>query len=126
MKKIAIAFLLTTLTATIAFAGQRVPERLNLSDAQKTQWQELRRSFHQENRAFLESFRQTMHDFRAAREANDTAKLESLRPIVQANRAQMQQLREAHDRQLLSILNDEQKAQFQQLRAERQARRRHR
>ena len=100
MKKITIAFLVAAFSATVAFAGQghgHVAEKLNLSDAQKAQWQEIRRSFHQENKAFLEQARAAMHDFRAAREANDTAKVESLKPVVKTNRAQMRQLREAED-----------------------------
>src|SRR3954470_22693232 len=120
MKRIAIAILIAAFSATIAFAGER---GLNLSDAQKTQWQEIRRSFHQDNRAFLDSFRQSMREFREARESNDTAKLESLRPVMQANRAQMQQLRDAQDQKLMSILNDEQKAQFEQMKAQRRRRR---
>ena len=124
MKKIAIAFLVAAFSATIAFAGGRPAERLNLSDAQMAQWKEIHRSFRQDNREFLESFRQTMRDFREAREANDTAKVESLKPVIQQNRAQMRQLHEAQEQKLLSILNDEQKAQFQQLRSERRTRRR--
>lgn len=122
MKKIVIAFLVAAF-ATIAFA-QGPAERLNLSDAQKAQWHQLRRSFHEENKAFLQSARQTMRDFRAAREANDTAKIESLKPTVQANRAQMRQLREAQDQKLMAILNEEQRAQFMQFKSERRNRRR--
>ena len=124
MKKIAIAFLVAAFSATIAFAGGHPAERLNLSDAQKAQWQEIHRSFRQDNREFLESFRQTMRDFRAAREANDTAKIESLKPVVQQNRAQMRQLHQAQEQKLMSILNDEQKALFQQMKSERQMRQR--
>jgi len=125
MKKVIIAFLVAAFSATFAFAGQgHLAEKLNLSEAQKAQWQELRKSFHQENKAFLEQARATMHDFRAAREANDTAKVESLKPVVQANREQMRQLREAQDQKLMAILTAEQQAQFQQLKAERQQHRR--
>jgi Spy/CpxP family protein refolding chaperone len=123
MKKIVIAILVAAFSATIAFA-QGPAERLNLSDAQKAQWKQLRRSFHEENKAFLQSARQTMHDFRAARQAHDTATIESLKPTVQANRAQMRQLREAQEQKLMAILNDEQRAQFLQFKSERQQHRR--
>ena len=127
MKKIIVAFIVAAFSVTIAFAGQgHLAEKLNLSDAQKAQWQELRRSFHQENKAFLEQARAAMRDFRAARDANDTAKVESLKPVVQANREQMRQLREAQDQKLMAILNAEQQTQFQQLKAERQGRHRQR
>jgi len=120
MKKIVIAFIVAAFSATFAFAGQgHLAEKLNLSDAQKTQWQEIRRSFHQDNKAFLDQARQTMRDFRAARDANDTAKIESLKPVVQANREQMRQLREAQEQKLMGILNDEQRAQFQELKQHR-------
>ena len=126
MKKLITTIVVAAFSATIAFAHQgsgRLSEKLNLSDAQKTQWQEIERTFHQDNRAFFDQCHKTMQDFRAAREANDTAKLESLKPVVQANRAQMQQLREAEDQKLMSILDDQQKAQYQQLKSERQQRR---
>ena len=120
MRKIVIAFIVAAFSATFAFAGQgRLAEKLNLSDAQKAQWQELRRSFHQDNKAFLEQARQTRRDFRAARDANDTAKIESLKPVVQANRTQMRQLREAQEQKLMDILNEEQRAQFQELKQHR-------
>ena len=49
------------------------------------------------------------------------AKVQSLEPTLQANRTQMKQLREAQEQKLMSVLNDEQKAQYQQLKADRQS-----
>src|SRR5947209_2930267 len=127
MKKIITAIVVAACSVTMAFAhpgSGRVAEKLNLSDAQKAQWQQLHHSFHQDNRAFLDQARATKRDFRAARDANDTAKVESLKPVVQANRAQMRQLREAQDQKLMAILNEEQRAQFLQFKAERHQHRR--
>lgn len=129
MKKIITAIVVLACSATMAFAhpgSGHLAQKLNLSDAQKAQWQEVQRSFRQENKAFLEQARATMRDFRAARDANDTAKVESLKPVVQANREQLRQLREAQDQKLMAILNAEQQAQFQQLKAERQGQHRRR
>ena len=129
MKKIITAIVVLACSVTMAFAhpgSGRLAEKLTLSDAQKAQWKDLQRSFHQDNKAFLEQARATMRDFRAARQSNDTAKIESLKPVVQANREQMRQLREAQDQKLMAILNAEQQAQFQQLKAERQAQHRQR
>ncbi len=104
--------------------GDRVAEKLNLSDAQRQQWRDMERSFHQDNKAFLEQARKTRQDIHAAVEANDMAKVQALEPVLQANREQMKQLRETQEQKLLSILNDEQKAQYQQLKAERHSHRR--
>lgn len=122
MKKIITAIVVLACSATMAFAhpgSGHLAQKLNLSDAQKAQWQEIQRSFRQENKAFLEQARATMRDFRAARDANDTAKVESLKPVVQANREQLRQLREAQEQKLMAILNAEQQAQFQQLKQHR-------
>ncbi len=106
--------------------GDKLAEKLNLSDAQKQQWQDLERSFHQDNKAFLQQARQTRKEIHDAVEANDMAKVQSLEPTFQANRTQMKQLHEAQEQKLMAVLNDEQKAQFQQLKAERQSHRRQR
>jgi len=101
--------------------GDRLAEKLNLSDAQQQQWHDIQRSFHQDNKAFLEQARKTRQEIHAAVEANDMAKVQSLEPTLQANRTQMKQLREAQEQKLMSVLNDEQKAQYQQLKADRQS-----
>ena len=84
MKKVITAILVALFSATIAFAGPA--ERLNLTEAQKTQWRELQRTFHE----------------------------------------QMKQMRETQDQKLMAILTDEQKVQFEQMKAERRQHRRRR
>jgi Spy/CpxP family protein refolding chaperone len=99
--------------------GARLAEKLNLTDAQKQQWQALQQDFRQNNKAFFEQARQTREDFHAAKEAGDTAKLDALKPALDAQRAQMKQLRDAQDQKLVSILNADQKAQFETMKAAR-------
>lgn len=82
MKKVIIAIIAVAFSATMAFAGPA--EKLNLTEAQKTQWRALQQTFHE----------------------------------------QMRQMREEQDRKLMAILNDEQKAQFEQMKAERRQHRR--
>jgi protein CpxP len=102
--------------------GEKFTQKLNLTDAQKQQVRDLNKSFRQDNEAFFKSFRQTMQDYRAAKDANDTAKLNSLKPTIESQRAQMQQLRDAQEPKILSILTPEQRTQYQALKAEAAAR----
>jgi protein CpxP len=140
-KWIAAAATALTLTASLAIAGTNAGEggwnheghgghhrgagfarKLNLTDAQKTQWKAVEQNFRQENSAFFEQAKQTREAFHAAKEANDTAKMDSLKATMQAQRAQMKQLRAAMEPKLLAILTADQQAQFQTMKAERAAR----
>jgi Spy/CpxP family protein refolding chaperone len=98
-------------------------QKLNLTEAQKTQLRDLNKSFRQDNAAFLQSFHQTMEDYHAAMKSGDTAKANSLKPSVDSQKAQMKQLRDAQDQKISAILTPDQRAQWQQLKAERAARR---
>ncbi|HSP13591.1 MAG TPA: Spy/CpxP family protein refolding chaperone [Thermoanaerobaculia bacterium] len=102
--------------------SQKMAEKLNLTDAQKVQIKDLNKSFREQNKAFFESSRQTMKDFRAAKQSNDTAKMDALRPTLEANRAQMKQLRDAQREKIRSILTPEQSAQLDAWKAQRQSR----
>src|SRR5438874_2733587 len=101
--------------------SEKLAQKLNLTDAQKQQVRDLDKAFHQDNKAFFESTRQTRQELRAAKEANDTAKLNSLKPTVDSQMAQMKQLRDAQDAKILSILTPDQQTQFKALKAEREA-----
>jgi len=98
-------------------------QKLNLTDAQKAQIADLDKSFRESNKAFFEAQKQTREQFKAARDANDTAKLDALRPTMESQRAQMKQLRDAQDAKIRTILTPEQRAQFDTLKAEREAQR---
>ena len=126
-----------TLTAGMAFAApheggregrhgkgmfsEKLAQKLNLTDAQKTQVKDLNKSFREQNKAFFESFRSTMKDYRAAKQANDTAKVTALQAQFDSQKAQMKQLRSGLDAQISNVLTPDQRAQWQQLKAERAA-----
>jgi periplasmic protein CpxP/Spy len=99
--------------------SEKLAQKLNLSDAQKQQLRDLNKQFRQDNKAFFESAKQTRQELRAAKEANDTAKLNSLKPTVESQKAQFKQLRDAQDAKVLSILTPDQQAQFKALQAKR-------
>jgi Spy/CpxP family protein refolding chaperone len=103
--------------------GAKLAEKLNLTDAQKQQWETLQQNFRQENATFLQQARQTIDAFRAAKEAGDNAKADSLKPQVDAQRAQMKQLRDAQEQKFVRILTTEQRAKFDAMKAERAQRR---
>lgn len=136
------AVAVAALSATVAFAaphdgGQggwhgkgrhghgeaRLAQKLNLTDAQKQQWKDMEKNFRQDNAAFFQSMRQTWQDFKAAKQAGDTAKLDALKPTMESQYAQMKQLRETQEQKLATILMPDQKAQWDTLKAERAARR---
>jgi len=142
MKKTISAVAVLALGATLAFAGLhegkghgrhgkgggfelsgKMAEKLNLTDAQKQQINDLNKNFKDQNAAFLESFRQTMTDVREAKKANDTARLDALRPTVESQKAQMKQLRDAQHQRVLSVLSAEQRTQLEAFKAERESRR---
>ena len=97
--------------------------KLNLTDAQKVQIADIEKSSREANKAFSEASKQTREQFKAAKDANDTAKLDALRPTMESQRAQMKQLRDAQDVKIKAILTAEQRAQFDTLKAEREAHR---
>ena len=99
--------------------SEKLAQKLNLTDAQKQQIRDLSKAFRQDNKAFFESARQTRQELRAAKEANDTAKLNSLKPTVESQKAQFKQLRDAQDAKILSILTPDQQTQFKALQAKR-------
>lgn len=97
-------------------------EKLNLTEAQKAQIKQIRQNNHEQNKAFYESARETRHSLRAAKKANDTARLEALKGQMESQRAQMKQLHESVMTQINAILTAEQKAQFAAMKADREAR----
>ena len=98
--------------------GEKLAAKLNLTDAQKSQLKALNQQFRQDNTAFFESMRATHEQVRAAKQANDTAKLDALKPTLESQKAQMKQLREGQEAKVLSILTPDQQAQYKALKAE--------
>jgi len=142
MKKLATAIAVTALGAAVAFAapqdggkawghgrhhrgmfGKHLAEKLNLTDAQKTQVKDIMKASRQENKAFFEQSRATMKEFFRAKKAGDTAKADALEPTIESQRAQMKAIRASEETKIASVLTPEQNAQWQQLKAERAAKR---
>jgi Spy/CpxP family protein refolding chaperone len=140
-KWIAAAATALVLTASLAIAGTNAgngewkheghgghergagfAKKLNLTDAQKAQWKAVEQNFRQENSAFFQQADQTRESFHAAKKAGDTAKADSLKATLKSQHAQMKQLHDAMEPKLTAILNADQRAQFQTMKAERAAR----
>jgi len=103
------------------FMSEKLAAKLNLTDTQKQQIKSLNQQFRQDNKAFFQSFKQTKKDAKAAKQANDTAKLNALKPTIDSQKAQMKQLREAQEAKVLSVLTPDQQAQYKAIKAERAA-----
>jgi protein CpxP len=102
---------------------RRLARKLNLTDAQKAQAKANQKAFFEANKPAFEQARATRQEFKAAKQANDAAKMDALKATMQSQRAQLKQLRDQQVAQFVSILTPEQKAQFDQLQAQRAARR---
>jgi Spy/CpxP family protein refolding chaperone len=131
LTRIALATVLM-LAASVAVAdrhrgagelGRRFAQKLELTDAQREQIREIRRSTREQHRAFFQSSRETYARLRDARKAGDQSKVDALRPIVQENSAKMRQIREAETQQIRALLTPEQRERWDTLRSERRARR---
>jgi Spy/CpxP family protein refolding chaperone len=99
-------------------------EPLALTDAQKTDIGNVEKKTREDNAAFFASSRELMDQMRAAREANDQAKIDALKPKVDANREEMKKIRQAELGRILPLLTADQKEKFETLRKEREAQRR--
>lgn len=100
----------------------RLAEKLNLTEAQKQQLAEERTNFRASNQHRFEANRDTMRQFREARQAGDTARADALKQTLEVQRGELKQLREAQHQQMLSILTAEQRAQLETLHSERKGR----
>ncbi len=103
----------------------RLARKLNLTDAQKGQLKANRQAFREANKDFFAQVRATRQEVHAARQANDTAKLDALKPTVESQRAHMRELRQQQHEQFLSVLTADQKAQLDALKAEHKAKHQH-
>jgi len=103
--------------------GPKNMRRLHLTDAQREQIVDMHRTFRSDNRDFFKSTREDVRAFREAKRAGDTAKMDEMKPRVEADRARLKQLREDFDQRVSTVLTPEQNEEWQRLRAERKARR---
>lgn len=101
---------------------ERYGAQLNLTDAQKKQIDELDEKYRKDNAAFFEGYMKTMGEYREARQANDQAKIDALKPKVEEAQAQATKLRSAHEENIAKSFNADQKAAWQKIKDEREAR----
>ncbi len=95
-------------------------KELSLTDTQKTEITGIEKATRDSHADFFEAVRTTMEQFRAAKQANDTAKLEALKPTMDAQRTQMKEIRDGEMKQIIVVLTAEQQAKLEKIRAEHQ------
>ena len=128
MRKIAILIGLLFAVALVAQERrmqsftERYGAELGLTDTQKTTIDDLEKKWNEDHEKFLTDYRATMAEFRAAREANDQAKLDELKPKMDAQRAEMMKLRAEQEEKIEKTFTDEQKAKWSKIKEERAAR----
>jgi Spy/CpxP family protein refolding chaperone len=134
MRKFATAVAVTLLGASLALAApqgegrrmmsftERFGATLNLTEAQKTAIDAIQKETHEKHAAFFNDQRATMQAYFDAKQANDTAKLDSLKPAMDTQHAKMKEIRAAEDARIAKVLNADQTAQWEKLKAERAAR----
>jgi periplasmic protein CpxP/Spy len=140
IKRIAAVAAVLALSTTLAFAGpgdghgrrhgkgkdgfhRRLVQELNLTQDQQRLMADIKKNTRAKYKEFFEASRETMQEARAARKAKDTARLEALKPALEEQRAKIKQIRTEEETQFMSVLTAEQKAQWEQLKEERKARR---
>jgi periplasmic protein CpxP/Spy len=99
--------------------GAKFAEKLGLTDVQKQQIRDIRKNFFETNKPLFEQARATRQELRAAKQANDTAKLDELKPALDAQRVQFKELRAAQEQRVAEVLTPQQRAQWDTLKAER-------
>lgn len=95
--------------------------KLNLTPEQRQQIEEIERTSRTELSAFLDASHGTMDQIRAARAAKDTEKVNALQAELESQRAQMKELRDRQDKEILALLTPEQRTQLETLKGERAA-----
>ncbi|HEX3107602.1 MAG TPA: Spy/CpxP family protein refolding chaperone [Thermoanaerobaculia bacterium] len=140
MRKFATAIAVTLLGASLALAApqeaanggghrgrqmmtftERFGATLNLTDAQKTKIDAIQKETREKNAAFFADASATMKAYWDAKQANDTAKLDALKPTMDKYRAQMKELRTAEEAKIAKELTTDQNAQWEKMKAERAA-----
>jgi Spy/CpxP family protein refolding chaperone len=129
-KKTVVAVVLGLVLAMPMLAQERRPmsfterygEQLGLTDTQKNVINDLEKKFDEEHATFLADYHLTMADYRAARQANDQARIDALKPKVDAQRAEMTKLRSVQEDKIAATFTDDQKAKWSKIKEERAAR----
>jgi Spy/CpxP family protein refolding chaperone len=95
--------------------------RLELTPEQRQQMEELQRTSRAQMSAYMDASQKTMDEIRAARAAKDTEKVKALQAELDSQRAQMKELRDGQDEEILALLTPEQRTQLETLKGERAA-----
>lgn len=103
--------------------SEHFAKKLNLSEAQQQQIRESQKSFREANKSLFDAARETRQQMHAAKEAGDTARIESLKGTATAQHAQLKQLRDAQMQRIEGFLTPAQRTQWQAMKTEREARR---
>ncbi len=90
----------------------RMFDRLDLSEAQRTQIMQLRDQMRAEAAPQRDAMQETMQALRDARQSGDQARIDELSTKADEQRAEMDAMRESHHARLLEILTPEQQEQF--------------
>jgi Spy/CpxP family protein refolding chaperone len=137
MRKFATAVAVTLLGASLAIAAppeaangghrqmmsfsERYSATLNLTDAQKTAIDAIQKETREKHAAFFTEQHATMKAYWDAKQANDTAKMDSLKPAMDTQRTKMKEIRAAEDVRIAKVLTADQNAQYLKIKAERAA-----
>lgn len=100
----------------------RLVDRLDTTEEQKQEIAAIRKQIIEENTPFLELMDKTLNELRAARKANEVEKMEQLRLTVQSQREDLKKIQDDELQRIMSILNREQQARFEELNAAREHR----
>ena len=140
MRKFATAIAVTLLGASLALAApqeggngaghgkhqmmsfnERFGATLNLTDAQKAQIDSIQNATREKHATFFAEQQATMKAYWDAKQANDTAKLDALKPAMDSQHTKMQEIRAAEDVLIGKVLTADQNAQWAKIKAERAA-----
>lgn len=101
--------------------ADKLGAKLNLTEAQKAQVAAIEKTTRDQNAAFFDNASATKKDYMAAKNANDTAKLDSLKPVMESQQAQMKRIHEEQMKKVLEVLTPEQRLRWEQIKAESKA-----
>jgi len=140
MRKFATAIAVTLLGASLALAApqergngagrggrmmmsfsERFGAALNLTDTQKAKIDAIQKDTREKNATFFSEQRATMKAYWDAKQANDTAKLDALKPAMDKQRAQMKEIRAGEEALIAKELTSDQNALWEKMKADRAA-----
>lgn len=101
---------------------EKLAEKLNLTEQQKTQINTLRENFKKDHEAQLNEMKSLREQMKALKGTGDTEKAAQLREKMKATKQTLNADREKLQQQIAALLTQEQRQQLEQLKAERKER----